>query len=266
MSLQRRAKKHEEADEHPDERWMASYMDMVTVLMCMFIVLFAMSAVDQGKFEKLKESLATGFGQEPSELVDKSDGVIVPAELVAEDGESFTDFELAEMELQQLVALREQIRANLTLVGQQNTVEFTIDERGLTVRLVGSETFFASNSTALSPVAVLVLNAAGPPIAASHYAVSVEGHADSRAAQYPFPTNWELASGRATGVLRYLVEGTGVAATRIGAVGFGSARPLAAEATPAEQAINRRVDIVVLSDQTDAVRSLLPELANGGAG
>jgi chemotaxis protein MotB len=266
MSLTRRRKKAEEAEEHPDERWMASYMDMVTVLMCMFIVLFAMSAVDQGKFEQLKNSLATGFGQEPSELVDASLGVIVPAELVEEEGDSFTDFELAEKELEQLIALREQIRANLTLIGQQNTVDFSIDSRGLTVRLVGSETFFATNSTGLSTVAVQVLNAVGPALAGSHYAVSVEGHADSRAAQYPFPSNWELSSGRATGVLRHLVEATGVPAGRIGADGFGSARPLAAEASAAEQATNRRVDVVVLSNQTDAVRALLSQLAAGGAG
>ncbi|MDQ6754021.1 MAG: flagellar motor protein MotB, partial [Actinomycetota bacterium] len=50
------------AESHPDERWMASYMDMVTVLMCMFIVLYAMSTVDKTKFEVLKNSLATGFG------------------------------------------------------------------------------------------------------------------------------------------------------------------------------------------------------------
>ncbi|MBW8872765.1 MAG: flagellar motor protein MotB, partial [Leifsonia sp.] len=60
----RRRKKHEEPEEHEnEERWMASYMDMVTVLMCMFIVLFAMSTVDAKKFEALKDSLATGFGQ-----------------------------------------------------------------------------------------------------------------------------------------------------------------------------------------------------------
>ena len=53
---------HDEA-EHPDERWMASYMDMITVLMCMFLVLFAMSTVDQEKYIALKNSLATGFGE-----------------------------------------------------------------------------------------------------------------------------------------------------------------------------------------------------------
>jgi chemotaxis protein MotB len=267
MSLSRRRTKHVEAEhDGPDERWMASYMDMVTVLMCLFIVLFAMSAVDQEKFEALKNSLATGFGQEESEITDVSAGVVVPAELVSEEGEGFTDIQLAQNEVEELVALREQIRSNLAAGGLEHTVSFTIDERGLTVRLVGSETFFATNQTALAPVAVGVLNASGPVIAQSDYSVSVEGHADGRPSVAPFPTNWELASGRATNVLRHLVEWTGVPATRIGAVGFGSARPLVEEVSPEAQATNRRVDIVVLSDLPEAVRSLIPEVMSQGAG
>lgn len=264
MSLSRRRKKAEEPEEHPDERWMASYMDMVTVLMCMFIVLFAMSSVDQDKFEALKSSLATGFGQDPSELIDVSGGVIVPAELVSETGEGFTELQLAQQEVAELTALREQIRTNLETTGLENTVSFTIDERGLTVRLVGSETFFATNRTELSGTAVGVLSAVGPALSTTTYGVSVEGHADTRPSHSPYATNWELSSGRATNVLRYLVESTGVAGNRIGSVGFGSARPLVPEVSPEAQAANRRVDIVVLSDLPEAVRALIPDVVSGG--
>lgn len=247
-----------EEGEHdgPDERWMASYMDMVTVLMCMFIVLFAMSVVDQDKFEALKNSLATGFGAEPSEHTDLSTGVVVPPEMLDEEGEGFAALDLAETEVDNLVALREQIRANLAAQGLEQTVDFTIDERGLTVRLVGSETFFDTNRVEITAVAGQVLGSIGPVLAGSKYAASVEGHADGRASQFPYATNWELSSGRATAVLRSLVEVTGMPGERISAVGFGSARPLIAEITPEEQALNRRVDIVVLSDQPEAVRAL----------
>ncbi len=156
---------------------MASYMDMVTVLMCMFIVLFAMSTVDQEKFEQLRNSLATGFGSVPSELVDTADGVIVPPEKVDEDGDGFTviansdrdkrALELAVLESDRLLALREQLRAALVASGLEHTVDFDLDERGLTVRLVGSETFFESNRTVLSGVAVRVLDSIGPILAAS---------------------------------------------------------------------------------------------------
>jgi chemotaxis protein MotB len=165
----------------------------------------------------------------------------------------------ATAEVQDLIALREQMKQSLQTAGLLSTVSFTLDSRGLTVRLVGSETFFASNRTELTSVAVSVLNAIGPVLARAPYSVSVEGHADSRQAVYPYPTNWELSSGRATTVLRYLVETTGFAQEKIEAVGFGSARPLATATDPASLALNRRVDIVVLSDKEDAVRALIPE-------
>lgn len=254
----------EEHVEHVDERWMASYMDMVTVLMCMFIVLFAMSSVDADKFEQLKNSLATGFGSTEVGSVDTAEGVVVPASRVGEDGEPVevpaTDLELAEQEVDELEQLKEQIRLNLAAQGLEQAVEFKIDERGLTIRLIGSETFFASNSTELAGVAPAVLDAVAPVLAATHYEIAVEGHADSRAPGAPFPTNWELSSGRATQVLRRLVENGHVGQERIGAIGFGSARPMATGTSEADMATNRRVDIVVISDQPESVRALIPSV------
>ena len=100
MSVRGRRRVPAAENSHPDERWMASYLDMVTVLMCMFIVLFAMSSVDAEKFEALRNSLATGFGQEISENVDISDGVVVPAQLIKEDGESFADTPLSAAQIE----------------------------------------------------------------------------------------------------------------------------------------------------------------------
>ncbi|MEK6344594.1 MAG: flagellar motor protein MotB, partial [Curtobacterium sp.] len=84
-----RAKKGHDEAEHPDERWMASYMDMITVLMCMFLVLFAMSTVDQQKYIALKNSLATGFGEVKSQKVDTASGTVVTKDQV-EDGSGYS--------------------------------------------------------------------------------------------------------------------------------------------------------------------------------
>ena len=254
----------EEHVEHVDERWMASYMDMVTVLMCMFIVLFAMSSVDADKFEQLKNSLATGFGSTEVGSVDTAKGVVVPASEVGKDGEPvevpMSDLDLAKAEVDKLEELKEQMRVNLANNGLEHTVEFQIDERGLTIRLVGSETFFASNSTDLAGVAPAVLDAVSPVLAGTSYEIAVEGHADSRNPGPPYPTNWELSSGRATQVLRRLVENGHVGQERIGAIGFGSARPMATGSSDADMATNRRVDIVVISDQPESVRALIPSV------
>jgi chemotaxis protein MotB len=257
----RRRRRHEPEEEHEnEERWMASYMDMVTVLMCMFIVLFAMSTVDQKKFEQLKDSLATGFGQVKTQKIDTASGVVVPPKQVDESGKN-TDLTLAQKEAENLKELRDRILTALGKDGLQDAVTMKIDERGLTIGLVGNETFFASNRAELSDAATKVLSDMGPILAPTPYQVSVEGHADLRQPGAPYPTNWELSAGRATSVLRHLVEVDTFPQERIAAVSYGSARPLASATgtSDTDLAANRRVDVVVLSNQPDEVRKLIPQ-------
>jgi chemotaxis protein MotB len=285
---------HDDA-EHPDERWMASYMDMITVLMCMFLVLFAMSNVDQQKYIALKNSLATGFGEVKSEKVDTASGTIVAKGQVTKDGKGYAtdkshadhstaasgakdtnvdpasavvpatatkaDVAAAQKELDDLQAIEKAIQGNLAKAGQTSNVQFTVDARGLTVRLVGSETYFGSNSADLSDQAKRIMDAIAPVLQGSHHDVSVEGHADSRNSTAPFATNWELSAARATGVLRDLVERGGLPGDHVQSVGFGSSRPLSKGTTDADLALNRRVDIVVLSNADQDVSALMPAIA-----
>ncbi|NKX53631.1 OmpA/MotB family protein [Arthrobacter mobilis] len=256
----RRSRGHEE-DEHPDERWMASYMDMVTVLMCMFIVLFAMSTVDANKFAKLANSLATGFGTERTQKVDTAEGVVVPPELVNEQGEGFTNLEMALQEVEDLTALQEEIAGKLDREDLADAVRFELDERGLTVRLVGSESFFKPDDAALTPRTRRVLDVVGPVLEPVDYELKVEGHTAQVRDFDPDPLDWELSADRAVNVLRHLVERHGIGVRRISAVGFGESRPLQAAGSAADLAANRRVDIVVLSGQPETVRALIPEVA-----
>ena len=277
----KRRKMVEEEDVHPDERWMASYMDMVTVLMCMFIVLFAMSTVDQDKYEQLANSLATGFGAVDAGMVDTAEGVVVPADLVDNKGESPTEVthsadaldpaeataqalanaEAATQEVMKLDQLEIAVTANLTKAGVADLVEFHITDRGLTLGLVGSETFFAPDSAQLTAAAITVLDAAAPAFVATAQKISVEGHADKHGQSATFASDWELSASRATQVLRRLVEQGGIAGGLISAVAFGSAQPANTGSTVADMAQNRRVDIVLLSDQPDSVRALIPGVA-----
>lgn len=251
---------NDENDHGPDERWMASYMDMVTVLMCMFIVLFAMSTVDANKFDQLRNSLATGFGQKNVGKIDTATGTVVPAAKVNSKDEGFSKLDLAIKEVKNLEALEARINTSLATKGLEHTVEYQLDQRGLTVRLVDSQTFFEPNSVALVGVAPQVLDSIASVLAPSAYGISVEGHADVRQPKPPFPTNWELSSGRAVQVLRRMVELGGIPPDRISAVGFGDSKPLADGTTEDAYAKNRRVDIVALSDQPESVRALIPQV------
>lgn len=163
MSAPRRRRGVDNEEVHNDERWMASYMDMVTVLLCMFIVLYAMSTVDAAKFEKLRASLATGFGTEAGETVDTAEGIVVRAEDIGKEGSLYentvynANADLAVKEIEDLTAVRDQISAGLTTQGLADAVNFTITERGLTVGLIGAETFFSGNSVVMTEKALAVL-------------------------------------------------------------------------------------------------------------
>jgi chemotaxis protein MotB len=242
---------------HIDERWAVSYMDMITVLFALFVVLFAMSTVDQERFEKLRNSLATGFGATVTESIDTATGTVVPPEQASQDAEGFAPLALALKEAERLRAVQKQMEDRLDARGLSHDVQFHIDQRGLTVRLVGSQTFFSPDSSALTPRANQVLDAITPVILRTGLHVSVEGHAADLFTGYP--SVWELSAERATKVLRAMVERGGLQRERIGATGYGASRPANTGRTEADYKHNRRVDVVVQSDQPEVVRALIPE-------
>ena len=257
--MNRRRRVNRGTPHHVDERWMASYMDMVTVLMCLFIVLFAMSTVDQEKYERLKESLATGFGDTPSELVDASAGMVVPEESAGETTELFSDLELARLEVQEMNALQQDLLGELDTLGLGDSVRFAMGEDGLTMRMVNSEAFFGPDSATLLDTAVQVLDRTAPVMAESGRHISVEGHTAAQPGDAPL-LDWELSSERAVNVVRYLISNGGIAPTGIDGTGYAGYRPLLEGFSPEAMQANRRVDLVLHSDEPDSVRALIPRV------
>ncbi|MGV8978424.1 MAG: OmpA/MotB family protein [Cellulomonas sp.] len=285
---------HDEEHEN-SERWLLSYVDMVTVLMCLFIVLFAISQVDQTKYVALRESLSAGFHDNASSSVlDGSTGTldgqsIVPATAVAAGTAGMVNADAglgiegsqpapatapspqptdpnavspallaaAQAEAAHLEGLRDQLAALLTANGLQGAVRFSITDRGLVMGLVADDVFFGPASAKLTPTAERVLDVAGPTLDAIGEQISIEGHANTIPVSGRYATNWELSADRATQVLRRLVESDGLPPTRIMSVGFGDSRPLAEGDSADAMVANRRVDLVVLSGAPEQVRNLL---------
>lgn len=244
-------------------------MDMVTVLMCTFIVLFSMSSLDAHKFEELKNSLQTGFGVISSKKVGTAKAIIVPPQEATPSPPPSVSAPLAqaEAEVTDLRKIESAINARLSAMHLQTSVSYTIDARGLTIGLIGGNAFFASNLATLTPTAEQIIDAIGPLLKASPYSMSIEGHADTRPPGRPYATNWDLAAARAIAVLRRLTDVSGIPATRIYAVSDGSATATAAGSDPAQLARDRRVDIVVRSAKSQDVRDLIPQIvATQGAG
>jgi chemotaxis protein MotB len=260
MSRRRKAPHGGEHEEGSSERWTTSYMDMVTVLMCLFIVLYAMSTVDKDKFEKLRLALSTGFGTTKTEKIDTARGIVVPKTDVGKKGVSTTAYNTAAAQVSKLTDIQKTISQSLQAQGLSSSVSFSITSDGLTISLVGAASFFAGNSAVLQPNTDRILNVIGPVIRTLPNQDAVEGHADGHANPYPFASDWDLAAARSTAVLKYLITQTGVPVSQIYSSSYGAARPLPSAATPATYALNRRVDIVVLSQATDSVKVLMAKV------
>ena len=281
----KRAKKHEEEEHENHERWLVSYADMVTLLMVLFIVLFAISQVDKAKFEELASGLASSFGgpisvvqgtaKEPSVL----DGGSMPVDIESAIGPP-QDVEQAEIDAAAAAAAAErakriageaaaayddmaearaQIDAALTAAGYAGAARYEIDERGLVVHIVADAVLFDAEEAVLRPEGRTILDAVAPTLSQLPNVLRIEGHANHLpvTAGGPWPSNWELSGYRASTVLRHLA-GAGVPEPRMSATGYSSTRPLVPESDPTALTVNRRVDIVVLSTASAEANALLP--------
>jgi chemotaxis protein MotB len=193
--------------------------------------------------------------------------VIVEPDLVDAEGVGFTaaetkeksDKEAAKKEVAKFDELVKAITANLSAQGLQDQVSFSIDERGLTVKLLGGQTYFAGDSSLLQSTAITAIDAVGAALTGVPNHVSVEGHIDPYGQGSPALNDWELAGARSTAVLRRLVETGIIAPDRISSTSYGGEHPEVAS----ESALNRRVDIVVLTDLDGAAAALIPGVVAG---
>jgi chemotaxis protein MotB len=293
----RRAKKHEEEEHENHERWLVSYADMVTLLMCLFIVLFAMSQIDKAKFAALASGLASSFGAPVSAMDTNAtgssnsvlDGLPNPVDIAAGVGQTKTSQGLSQQQIDdaaaqaalqrsqaiqaeamsaydQLAAVRDRIDAALTAAGYPGAAKYEIDERGLVVHVVSDGVLYDAESASLRADGVRVLNAIAPELAAVPNQIRIEGHTNSIPVTPggPYPSNWELSTDRATTVVRYLIT-QGMPAGKLSATGYADTQPLVPNTDPTAVTVNRRVDVVVLSNASAEANAQLAAIdaANG---
>lgn len=288
-----RRKRHEEHEEHENhERWLVTYADMVTLLMVLFIVMFAMSQVDERKYAELKEGLAAGFGSHESildgstsiqsqsgsaaveavapnlaagDLPPAQQAVLADAVQQAEALERQRAWADAEAEAERLEEVRRRLMEALERQGLRGDVTTTYDHRGLVVSLVSRHVVFEADLAVLSVRGQQVVDAVAPVLRRLEDPLQVDGHTN----QVPvrpkyFATDWDLSSARAVTVLRRLEERHGLPAARLSVAGYGHTRPLVDPSEPGSQAVNKRVDIVVLSQLPPEEAALLPQVTGSG--
>ncbi len=269
-----RRRRHEE-DPQNHERWLVSYADFITLLFAFFVVMYAVSSVNEGKYRVLSESLNAVFtvsarSEKPIQIGELPRDVLAVDENPAATGQA--DFESVDKTQPQAAsgqgpkspggselggsskahraAQRVVDELKISLQGQldQDLVEIT--QVGDRVEIEMKERMlFGSGGARLSRGALGTLRTLAKTFRRIPSHLQVEGHTDdlpiSTAA---FPSNWELSAARAASVVHFLAR-SGVEPWRMSAVGLAEHRPVAENVDAKGRAANRRVTIVVLTSQ-----------------
>jgi chemotaxis protein MotB len=214
-------------------RWLLTYADMITLMLALFIILFAMSTISRVKFQQFAKDVAGGFDNQWSINQPPNGGV--------NGRESFnanSNVPVIEKQLQQYVD-----RNKL-----QSQVQVHLDHRGLVITLLSDKSYYDSGSAELRPETKKILDAVDSFLKKNQNLIRVEGNTDNvpiATAQYP--SNWELSTARAVNVVRYLVEQDHLDPSRISAAGYGQYHPRTDNSTAQAKLQNRRVDVVLLN-------------------
>ncbi|KPQ29842.1 MAG: chemotaxis protein MotB [Marinobacter excellens HL-55] len=204
-----------------EESWLITYLDVITLLLVMFVVMLALS----GGPSALTDETVTAAPQALEPIAAESELAVTPE---ADESEAFAE---RAREALQVAGLSDDI----TVIPQQDGVRFRIS----------NDILFGSGEAVLSAEGIRQLENLVPLLAESKYQITVAGHTDSLPIQTSrFPSNWELSSARAGSVVR-LFEAAGVARSRLQAVGYADTRPLYRNDTGQGRSRNRRVEIIL---------------------
>lgn len=256
---------HEEHEEHVNhEAWVIPYADMLTLLMALFLVMWATSQTDVNKMKQMSAGFAdslgivgdgTGVGGEgildgapdPKNTDSKID--LTPKVGAAAIAAIESQNQQQQKAKQQLDDVQKSISDTANETGTGAELAFKDEGRGLIVSIVSEGVLFDAGSAELRPEGRTVLDGLASTLNGIPNKLSIEGHTDNRPISTPrFPSNWDLSSARASTVLRYLTDVQHIAAPRLTASGYGDTNPVASNADEVGRAKNRRVDIAILSE------------------
>ena len=269
------AKKKQDDAPAGSPAWMATFSDLMNLLLCFFVLLFSMSTVDAQKFEEVAASFSQTFSVFTAGALSIGDGMLISngvsqlnelSEYInstgkMEESEDKTNmaadadaaFEKVEAEkLKESEELAEKIQEAISEAGMDDMMEMDFTSQYVQLTLNGA-LLFDSGSAVLSESAYAVLDQVG--IILERYSesiIEIEGHTDSvpiKGGKYP--SNNELSDDRALSVFYYLIEHTNLDPAMIKHSGRGEYVPVADNATPEGRALNRRVEIKIYNTLSD---------------
>ncbi|MGE4298433.1 MAG: OmpA family protein [Desulfovibrionaceae bacterium] len=215
--------------------WLATFADMMSLLLCFFVLLLSFAKQDVQAFKTLMGSIQDAFGVQVKRK---------EAQYAAFSPSRFErkDVELSQ-ENKQVLGLVLQLKALTTQdENLKKSAKIASDENGVIMRITTDELFDPGSAT-LKPGADAYIDHIISVLKEHNFDLVVRGHTDNQAVHSQiYPSNWELSSARAAAALRRIMERSDIQATRLKAVGFADTQPLVPNNTPQNQAINRRME------------------------
>ena len=275
----RRRRKHEEHANH--EAWAIPYADLLTLLLAFFVVMYAISSVNAGKYRVLSDSLFAAFRGAPRSLqpvqvgerqvgtgADMNSTVVQQSQLEGKaqarmapvpvalgmqrpTGDATTANKLppqAAAAAQALSRLADQVAQAMNQLVKKDLVTIRRNDFWIEVEMK-TDILFPSGSARLADSAVSILEQLGGVLTPFPNPIRVEGHTDNKPIKTAvFSSNWELSAARAASVVRVLAN-HGVDPARLAVIGYGEQRPLKPNDNADNRNANRRVVVVILSTE-----------------
>lgn len=229
-------------------RWVISYADFVTMLLALFMVMFATSSMGDMKVKDVNKSIQKVFASKTADIelsqeenTKNTEAQKTPESKLDNTGKTILDGGDGILDAQKIA---EQIEKDIDM---KTSVKVLKSDRGVVIRL-NDTMLFDPGSAIIKPQAKATLEKISSSLAKFENPILIEGHTDSMPIRNEkFPSNWELSTARATNIIKYLTEAQKFPPSRLSAVGYGEYMPIEQNTTPQGRAKNRRVDIIVLS-------------------
>lgn len=260
-------RRHRPEEHENNERWLVSYADFITLLLALFVVMYAFSQVNGDKNRLLAESLASAFDAQRDRRIAEPLPVPVPVPVPApvpliEDRQAIRKArhfaETQRRQQERMESIAHDLMSTFAPLVENGQVRVIQSNRGLGVEISAS-VLFAPGQATVQENSSRLLEAIAQVLKNDDYAIQVEGHTDNIPITGKFPSNWELSAVRASSVVRLLID-SGVGATRLTAVGHGENVPVDSNDSEEGRTRNRRVTVMILSNPPEPLPETLPEI------
>ncbi len=243
------ARRPKRADRENHDRWLISYADFITLLFAFFVVMYAISSVNEGKYRVFSSSLNSAFSRTlipaDADLQSLDQDSVLRSLLDKRNARLAKQQQKQQEYLQNLANELSRILSPLVSKGQVSVIQ---SGRGIVLDINVRALFHEGDAT-LQDKATKTLSEVAAVLKPGNLAIQVEGHTDNvPISTTQFPSNWELSAARASSVVRLFIR-QGVDGKRLTAAGVADNQPLVPNDTPENRARNRRVTVTILTPQ-----------------